>query len=134
MNAMIALIQQKYGEMCRLCPPLAESQYAKAEALLPADLFELLKISNGVPELMTHPKVDDGEPFVIGSILYAFEDMLTESQAFKALFGADGLVIAGNGAGGYFVVRPDGTICLYEYVGEEGELYAENLRAFLSRW
>ncbi|MBR5363569.1 MAG: hypothetical protein IK134_09655 [Oscillospiraceae bacterium] len=133
MNDLLDLIQKKYGALCQFCPPLEEAQYQTAQAMLPADLFELLKISNGVLELMTHPKANDGKPFVIGNILYSFEDMCIESGFFAEQFGKEGLAIAGNGAGGYFIMNPDGTIDLYEYIGEAGERYAENLRAFIAK-
>ena len=128
---IVELIQQKYGELCQFCPPLEEIQYSIAKTFLPNDLFELLKISNGVLELMTHPKVNNGKPFVIGSIIYSFEEICSESKAFTELFGIEGVAFAGNGAGGFFIINPDGKIFLYECVGEEGEYYAENIREYI---
>lgn len=52
-----------------------EEQYPLAEKMLPATLFEVLKISNGVLELMSLPNVDDGKPFDIGFIIDNFEGM-----------------------------------------------------------
>ena len=134
MNKTIELIQQKLGASFRLCPPLEEPQLSLAKNMLPNDLLELLKISNGILELMTHPKTNDGKPFVIGSILYSFDEILSESKAFYELYGIEGIVIAGNGTGGYFIIRPDETIYLYEYVGEEGEYYAKNISEYISKF
>ena len=68
MNDIIELIKQKYGDLCQLCPPLDEEKYPLAEKMLPAVLFEALKISDGVLELMSHPNVDDGKPFLSASL------------------------------------------------------------------
>ena len=134
MNSTLEIIQQKFGASCRLCPPLKEPQLSDAKALLPNDLLELLKASNGVLEMMTHPKANDGKPFVIGSILYSFDEIVTESKTFYELYGIEGVVLAGNGAGGYFVIQPNGKIFLYEYVGEAGEYYAQNISEYISKF
>ena len=133
MNSTLEIIQQKFGASCRLCPPLKEPQLSDAKALLPNDLLELLKASNGVLEMMTHPKANDGKPFVIGSILYSFDEIVTESKAFYELYGIEGLAFAGNGAGGFYVMNPDGKIYLYECVGEDGECYADNIAEYISK-
>ena len=52
---------------------------------------------------------------------------------FNELFGMGGLVFSGNGAGGYYVMNPDGKIYLYEYVGEDGECYADNIMEYISK-
>ena len=134
MNSTMELIQQKFGDSCRFCPPLNEPQLSYAKTIFPNDLLELLRISNGVLELMTHPKVNDGKPFVIGNILYSLNEILTESKAFSELYGIEGVVIAGNGAGGYYIIQPDGTIYLYEYAGENGEYYAKNIGEYISKY
>jgi len=134
MNKTIELIQEKLGELYRLCPPLEEPQLSLAETMLPNDLLEILKISNGILELMTHPKVDDGQPFVIGSIVYSFDDILFESKEFAELYGMEGVVLAGNGEGGYYIIQPDGTVYLYECPGEDGYCYAQNINEYISRF
>lgn len=133
MNDVISLIQQKFGDLCRLCPPLDEEQYPLAEKMLPATLFEVLKISNGVLELMSLPNVDDGKPFDIGFIIDNFEGMCSGSKEFNELYGIEGLAFAGNGAGGFYVMNPDGKIYLYECVGEDGECYADNIAEYISK-
>ncbi len=133
MNEVIDMIQKTYGDLCQLCPPLDEEQYSLAEKMLPAVLFEVLKISNGVLEMMSLPNVDDGKPFAVGFIIDNFEGMCLGSKEFNELFGMEGLVFAENGAGGYFIIQPDGKIFLYECVGEEGECYAENIMEYISK-
>jgi hypothetical protein len=133
MNKVIELIQQRSYGAYRLCPPLEEPQLSQAMTMLPNDLLEILKVSNGILELMTHPKANDGKPFVIGSILYPFDEIVSQTKVFNELYTVEGIVFAGNGAGGYFVIRPDGNIYLYEYVGEEGEYYAEDIIGYISK-
>lgn len=133
MNDIISLIQQKYGELCQLCPPLNEEQYPLAKKMLPATLFEVLKISNGILELMSLQNVDDGKPFAVGFIIDNFEDMCLGSKQFNELFGMEGLAFAGNGAGGFYVMNHDGKIYLYEFVGEDGECFADNIAEYISK-
>ena len=75
MNEIIQMIQQTYGDLCQLCPPLDEERYPLAKKMLPATLFEVLKISNGILELMSLPNVDNGKPFAVGYIIDKYEDM-----------------------------------------------------------
>ena len=127
------LIQQKYGDMYKQCPPLDEEKYPLAEKMLPTELSEVLKTSNGFLELMSLPDVDDGKPFASDYIIYPFEDMCAETGVFHELYGAEGVVFAGNGAGGYYVIAPDGDILLYEYVGEDGEHYADSIEEYIQK-
>ena len=133
MNEIIHMIQQTYGNLCQLCPPLDEEQYPHAEKMLPAALFEVLKISNGVLEMMSLPNVDNGKPFSIGFIIESFDGMCSASKELRELYGIEGLAFAGNGAGGYYVMNPDGKIHLYECVGEDGDFYADNIMEYISK-
>ncbi len=133
MNDVISFIQQKFGDSCQLCPPLNEEQYPLAEKMLPNTLFEVLKISNGVLQLMSLPNVDDGNPFPIGFIIDDFDGICLGSKEFNELYGMDGLAFAGNGAGGFYILNPDGKNYLYECVGEDGECYAENIMEYISK-
>ena len=133
MNDIIYFIQQKYGDLCQLCPPLDEEQYPLAKKMLPATLFEILKISNGILEMMSLPNVDDGKSFEIGFIIDTFEDMCSETKDLSDLYGIEGLVFAGNGAGSYYIINPDEKIYLYEPIGEDWELYANDIREFISK-
>ena len=134
MNQIINLIQQKFGDSCQFCSPLEETQYDYAKRILPIDLFEILTISNGIKELMTHPYANNGTLFVIDSIIYSFDEILSETETFSELFSIEGIVFAGNGAGGFYIIKPDETIYLYEFVGEEGEYCAENLKEYFSNY
>lgn len=134
MNKIINLIQQKYGDSCQLCLPLEATQYDYAQSILPADLYEVLKISNGINELMTHPNANNGKPFVMGSIIYSFDEIQSSTEIFSELYGDEGIVFAGNGAGGYYILKPDGTIYFYEYAGEDGEYCAESLIDFYAKF
>lgn len=134
MEDTLKMLQKKSGMLCRLCPPLEEQHYEQARAMLPGDLFELLKISDGIHEMMIHPNANNGKPFVIGSIVYSFNEIITETKTFSELFGNEGIAFAGNGAGGYYIIKPDGKIYLYEYVGEDGEYYAENIKQYLEKY
>ncbi len=132
MNRIIEIIQQKYGEFCGLLPPLEESQYELSEKMLPEDLFEIIRISNGIYELMTCPNVNDDKPFVMGHIIFPFEEIRSATESFSELFGAEGTVFAGNGAGGYYVIDPAGAIYLYEYTDDGGQYRAENLQEYFT--
>ena len=125
------LIKTKYGSSCRLCPPLDTSCYEEAGALLPEKLFGLLKCCDGIEELMSLPDIDGGEPFAVGYIVYRYEEIKTQTAQFKEFFpDEEGTVFSGNGAGGYYVLAPDGRVRLYEYVGEDGEDFAKDLEGF----
>lgn len=129
---IINLIQQKYGDNCQLCPPLSKKQYDEAEKIIPDELLDILKISNGIKELMTNP--NDRKPLVIGSIVYSFDEIKSETRTFFDLFSEKGIVFSGNGAGGYFVLKPNGIIYLYEYLDEKGEYYANSLSDYFNKF
>lgn len=131
---IINLIKQKFGDCCQLCSPLNKNQYDEAKTILPDELLAILKISNGINELMIHPNSNSGKPFVIDSIVYSFDEIKSETRNFFNLYCEKGTVFAGNGAGGYFVIKPDGKIYLYEYLDEGGEYYAENLLSYFDRF
>lgn len=133
MHPVIEQIKTLYGDACRLCPPLDAAQYDAARAFLPAALFEMLKVCNGIEELMSLPNVDDGEPFSVYWILESLEGMQSFTQEFSELFSEEGTVFAGDGAGGFYVLKPDGAVYYYECPGEEGDCIAENLAAFYTK-
>ena len=110
--SIIKLIQQKYGDSCQLCSPLDKKQYNKAREMLPVELLEILEVSNGIEKLVIFPDVNDGKPFVMDNIVYSFDEIKSETESFFDLHGDEGTVFAGNGAGGFFVLKPDGTVYL----------------------
>ena len=131
--SIIKLIQQKYGDSCQLCSPLDKKQYNKARKILPAELLEILEISNGIEKLAILPDVNDGKPFVMDNIVYSFDEIKSETESFFDLHGDEGTVFVGNGAGGFFVLKPDGTVYLYEYFDEGGEYYAASLFDYFAK-
>lgn len=130
---IINIIKKKFGDCCQLCSPLNKIQYDEARKILPDELLEILKISNGINELMIHPDANSGKPFVIGWIVYSFDEIKSETKNFSDLYCEKGTVFAGDGAGGYFVLKPDGKIYLYEYLYESGEYYADNLLSYFNK-
>ena len=55
MDHIIELIRPSYGGLYQLRPPLDEKQYDNTKEILPDDLYEILKISNGIYGSMTYP-------------------------------------------------------------------------------
>ncbi len=126
------MIRKKYGDMCSLRPPLEKERYDEARSVLPAELFELLKLCDGIDELMVLPNANDGKPFVSDCILYSFDEILATTKDFADIYGEDGIVFSGNGAGGCYVIMPDGTVYLYEFPGEDGDFCAPCLTEYFA--
>ncbi len=122
---IVNLIQQKYGDSCQLRSPLTKKQYDKARKFLPNELFEILKISNGINEVMVNP--NNGKVEVIDRIVYSLAEMKKQTDCYLSEYGSEGVVFAGNGAGGFFVLKPDGRIFLYEYYDLGEEFYADSM-------
>ena len=129
---VIDLIQQRYGDSCQLRSPLNKRQYEKAKKKIPNELLEILKISNGINEVMMNPNT--GKMMVIGRIMYSFAEIRTQTDCYLGEYGDEGVVFAGNGAGGYFVLKPDGKIYLYEYYDLSEKYYAESLLDYFSKF
>ena len=131
----IKLIQQIYGERCRLNAPLDKSIFTEAEAILPHELSGILKMTDGIDEIMTHPKT--GKPMTIGRIVYSFGEIKSQTERYSSTFGGEGTVFADNGAGGYFIIDPDGKVYIREYPGDPDDTeihYADDIRGYLKRW
>lgn len=128
---IISLIQQKYGNNYQLSPPLNSSQYDEAKAILPEELLKIMKISNGIEETMIN--TNTGRIEVIGSIIYSYDDIKKWTTFYYAEYGYEGIVFAGDGVGGEFFIKPNGQIYYYEYMGEDGELFADSLSDFFKR-
>ena len=129
----IALIREKYGDTCRLCPPLAKADCEAAEQQLPAELLSILERSNGIEELLTLPDANDGEPFPVGYIVDPYQGILAQTAYFSEFWGEDGIAFAGNGAGGCYVLKEDGSVWLFEFPGEDGDLVADDLAGFFKK-
>ncbi|MBO4866109.1 MAG: SMI1/KNR4 family protein [Ruminococcus sp.] len=128
---IIEAIRKKYGGNIKLCAPLDDERYEQAKKILPEELAELLRISNGILETMPHPKT--GEIMDIYYIVDPFDDILSETERYRKVHGGEGVAFAGNGAGDSYVLKPDGKIFLMDYIDEEEEFCAENLTDFFEK-
>ena len=130
---LVDVIKTKYGSRCKLYPPIScDIIIEVAEIGLPGEIVDILAKSNGIDELMTLPNANGGEPFVSGRIIYSFDEIKAETEIFREIFREEGTVFAGDGAGGYYVLKPDGRVYYYEYIGEAGECCAESLNEYFS--
>lgn len=130
MNIM-ELIQQKYGDTCRLRSPLTKNQYEKAKKYLPRELFDILQVSNGIDEIIINP--NNGKTEVIDSIIYSLAEIKAQTNSYLDEIGTDGFVFAGDGAGNFFVLKSDGRIFLYEYYGFSETFYANSLWEYFDK-
>ncbi|MDE6833092.1 MAG: hypothetical protein K2J39_02420 [Ruminococcus sp.] len=129
---IINLIQKKYGDSCQLRSPLNKRQYNKAKNILPHELLEILKISNGINEIMINPNTMKIE--VIDRIIYSLAEVKSQTNCYSDEYGGEGVVFAGNGAGGFFILKPNGKIYIYEYFDLCEEYYAESLSDYFSKF
>lgn len=125
---IIELIKEKYGNCCQLRSPLTKRQYEKAKKQLPTELCEILKVSNGINETTKNPNTN--QTVVINSIIYPLAEIKNETEHYKKEFDGDGFVFAGNGAGDFYVLKPDGNITLYEYFYQSESYQADSLWDF----
>ncbi len=129
---IINLIQQKYGASCQLRSPLNKRQYDTAKKILPHELLEILKVSNGINEIITNP--DTMKIEVIDKIIYSLDEIKSQTSHYSDEYGGEGVVFAGNGAGGFFILKPDGKIYIYEYYDLSEEYYAESLSDYFNKF
>lgn len=128
---IIELIEQKYGNTCRLRSPLTKNQCEKAKKYLPRELFNILRVSNGIDEIMINP--NNGKTEVIDSIIYSLAEIKEQTNSYLGEIGTDGFVFAGDGAGNFFVLKSDGRIFLYEYYDFSETFYANSLCEFFDK-
>lgn len=129
---IIKLIQKKYGNSCQLRSPLNKRQYDTAKKILPYELLEILKVSNGINEIMTNPYTRKIE--VIDRIIYSLAEIKSQASYYSDEYGGEGVVFAGNGAGGFFILKPDGKIYIHEYFDLNEEYYAESLSDYFNKF
>ena len=128
---IIELIQQLYGDSCQLRSPLNKRQLDKARKLIPAELLEILKISNGIYKTMINPDTNQTE--VIDLIVYSLADIKSQTEHYRCEYGGEGFVFSGDLSVGFFVLKPDGKIFRYDYYNLNEEYYAENLEDWLRK-
>ena len=123
------LIKNKYGDTYRLRSPLTEEEYNQAKELLPNELLDILKVSNGIDEIM----MINGKAETIWFIIDSLSQIIDQTSFYHNEYGNDGIVFAGNGAGGFYVLKDDGKIYLFEYYDIGEELYAESLADYFNK-
>jgi hypothetical protein len=128
---IIEAVKKKYNGNIRLSPPLDDERYEQAKKILPAELAEILHISDGILETMPHPKT--GEIMDIYYIVDTFENILSETKRYREDHGGDGIAFAGNGAGDSYVLKPDGRVFLREYIDDDEEFCADSLADFFEK-
>lgn len=126
------LIRELYGDSCKLCSPIDESQYIDAKTFIPEELYEILKISNGINETMKLPNREDN--IIIGWIIYPFDEIKSQTKRYREEYSGEGIVFVGNGADGFFILKPDGKVFIREYLDEDEELYADSLAEYFRKW
>jgi len=119
----IELIQEKYGDTCRLHSPLTKTQYRKANKYLPKELLDILKVSNGIDKI----EIINGKAEVIKPIIYSLAHIKEQTNAFLSECGNDGFVFADNGTGDFYVLKSNGSIFMYKYFDFKEAWYAESL-------
>ena len=125
---IIELIQEKYGDTCRLHSPLTKSQYSKAKKYLPKELLDILKVSNGIDEI----EIINAKAEVIKPIVYSLAQIKEQTNAFLSECGNDGFVFSEDGTGDFYVLKTNGAIFVYKYFYLKEELYAESLADYFS--
>ncbi len=126
---IIELIQEKYGDTCRLHSPLTKSQYSKAKKYLPKELLDILKVSNGIDEI----EIINAKAEVIKPIVYSLAQIKEQTNAFLSECGNDGFVFSEDGTGDFYVLKTNGAIFVYKYFYLKEELYAESLANYFNK-
>ena len=126
---IIELIQEKYGDTCRLHSPLTKSQYSKAKKYLPKELLDILKVSNGIDEI----EIINAKAEVIKPIVYSLAQIKEQTNAFLSECGNDGFVFSEDGTGDFYVLKTNGEIFVYKYFYLKEELYAESLANYFNK-
>ena len=124
---IINLIQKKYGDSCQLRSPLNKRQYNKAKNILPCELLEILKVSNGINEIMINP--DTMKIKVIDRIIYSLAEIRQQTSGY---FLGEGFIFYGNRKVD-FVLKPNGKIYTYDYFTLSEEYYAESLSDYFNK-
>lgn len=117
-------ISALYGGNIQLFPPYR----GRRPEGLPAELFDLLRRSDGVMETMVHPQASEVIPvsWIICPCL-----MITEETAFyRETYNAEGTVFSSDGAGNPFLLKSDGTVVRFDAIDGEEVFAARSLSDF----
>ena len=119
---IIESILISYNENIKLYQPLKDEKYD----FLPADLLNVLKVSNGIMETMVHPRT--GELLNIGWIIYPIEKILESSEYYQKEYAVDGVVFSDDGAGDPLYIKKNRKVYLLNVIGREEDCIADSLR------
>lgn len=121
---MLQRLRRLYDGNIRLCPPYTGA----AEANFPPELLAVLQVSNGVEEVMAHPRT--GEVLPIGWVLYPYRQILEETSFLAQERGPEGWVFSTNGAGDPYLLKADGTVTCYDATDGSECPVADSLERF----
>lgn len=98
---------------------------------LPKELSDLLNKSNGIMEVMEHPKT--GELMNTAWIIYPYDTIIEETEYYRKEYSVEGYVLSTNGAGDPFILKSDGSITLLDCIDNEENLVLGSLEKFLDK-
>lgn len=75
----------------------------------------------------------NGKAETIWFIIDPLSRIIDQTSFYHNEYGNDGIVFAGNGAGGFYILKYDGKIYLFEYFDIGEELYAESLAEYFKK-
>lgn len=94
---------------------------------LPECLKELLLLSDGIKETMTHPNT--GENMEIGWIIYSYKEICTATKYYKEEYGIPGIVFSGDGGGNPYYIY-DGKVYEFDPIDNESVIKADSFEDF----
>lgn len=118
------------GEISRLYDGniLPGEPYTGERADIPEELFDILRIADGVRETMPNPETC--EPIPIAWILYSCEEIIKASEFYRDEYGIKGTVFADDGAGNPYILKSDGSVTLFDAIDGEESTIADSLEEF----
>ena len=93
---------------------------------IPTELFEILKVSDGIEEVMDIKDKKES----IGWILYSYEMINNDTKYYAEKYKINGFVFSDDGAGNVFIIKKDGSIYLFDAIDREENYFAESLAKF----
>lgn len=118
------------GEISRLYDGniLPGAPYTGERANILEELFDILRTADGIRETMPNP--ESGEPMPIAWILYSYKEMSEASEFYRDEYGIKGTIFADDGAGNPYILKPDGSVTLFDAVDGEESTVADSLEEF----
>ena len=101
---MIKTISELYQGNILLHPPyLGENTEG-----IPEELLSILRASNGISETMIHPQ--SGEKMAVEWIVSPYEIIVSDTAFYRAEYQVEGTVFSSDGAGSFYLLKPNGTV------------------------